>query len=485
MSEFALDGPELKKMVKLARKAPLGFAFNPGKSAEEHFFAIHRKRPPAFLGRVAKSEGPGNKAAFGTCFVEEKVMQLSCEVVVPAMAKAVKRFLKASKVSLNVVIMDADGNVLESDIEDLPDDPDLYEAADQASPDPEQQSAARPEATDQPDAAALVRRIKAAQPRIATAPKPMAEKLMAAVQKVVPTIKAQNLGAADQALTQIEAVLDKLPTQAEPEPKPAAAPAQGEAVVSGAAGVSADIQQLARDAQSLPDALKAKVIKPIQQLGALVKNNQIDQAAQGVVKVRQVIETLIRQTGAAAPSTQSPQPEPVAKQEQEADPADGQSKAEAAQDAPAATEIPEGAEKLADAGDGSEFFSPEDLLPENPADIWLDAKGQVDASLSPLMGVLSKSEDPNLARIAKFGLSGVTKGNNTALMAALLGYNSAAEADRAKSAQKLSQEADAYAAFLSSDPIIALCEDNPFGQRLAIRAPLLSALETIKQRVSA
>jgi hypothetical protein len=483
MSEFALDGPELKKMVKLARKAPLGFAFNPGKSAEEHFFAIHRKRPPAFLGRVAKSEGPGNKAAFGTCFVEEKVMQLSCEVVVPAMAKAVKRFLKASKVSLNVVIMDAAGNVLDSDIEDLPDDPDLDEAADQARPEPEQQGAARPDATDQPDAASLVRRIKAAQPRIATAPKPMVEKLTAAVQKVVASIKAQNLGAADQALTQIEAVLDKLPTQAEPEPKPAAAPAQSEAAVPGAAGVSADIQQLARDAQSLPDALKAKVIKPIQQLGALVKNNQIDQAAQGVVKVRQVIDTLIRQAGAAAPSPQSP--EQATAVTQEPDPAAGQGKAEAAQDAPAGSEIPDGTDELAEAGDGSEFFAPEDLLPENPADIWLDAKGQVDASLSPLMGILSKSEDPNLARIAKFGLSGVTKGNNTALMAALLGYNSAAEADRAKSAQKLSQEADAYAAFLSSDPIIALCENNPFGQTLAIRAPLLSALKTIKQRVSA
>ncbi|WP_139792731.1 hypothetical protein [Pseudophaeobacter leonis] len=484
MSEFALDGPELKKMVKLARKAPLGFAFNPGKSAEEHFFAIHRKRPPAFLGRVAKSEGPGNKAAFGTCFVEEKVMQLSCEVVVPAMAKAVKRFLKASKVSLNVVIMDAAGNVLESDIEDLPDDPDLYETAEQARPDPEQQSAAQPDAADQPDAASLVLRIKAAQPRIATAPKPIAEKLTAALQKVVASIKAQNLGAADQALTQIEAVLDKLPARTQPEPKPAAAAAQEEAAASGAAGVSADIQQLARDAQSLPDALKAKVIKPIQQLGALVKNNQIDQAAQGVAKVRQVIDTLIRQVG-AAPTPQSPEQAPVATQEQESDLAAGESKAEAAQDATAGTETPEATEAPDGAGDGSEFFTPEDLLPENPADIWLDAKGQVDASLTPLMGLLSKAEDPNLARIAKFGLSGVTKGNNTALMAALLGYNSAAEADRAKSAQKLSQEADAYAAFLSSDPIIALCENNPFGQTLAIRAPLLNALKTIKQRVSA
>lgn len=481
MSEFALDGPELKKMVKLARKAPLAFAFNPGKSPEEHFFAIHRKRPPAFLGRIAKTEGAGNKAAFGTCFVEEKVMQLSCEVVVPAMAKAVKRFLKASKVALNVVIMDTDGTVLDSDIEELPDDPDLYEAADEASSEPEQQSAKQPEVADQPDAASLVLRIKAAQPRIAAAPKPLAEKLTVALQKVVASIKGQKLGPADQALTQIEAVLDKLPVAG----KPAAAPDAAKAAATNASGVTADIQQLARDAQTLPDPLKAKVIKPIQQLGALVKTNHIDQAAQGVIKVRQVIDTLIRQEAAALASSQSAAQDPIAQQDQDADPSADLSQAETSQKAHTGTEVPGDAEVPTDAEDGSEFFSPEDLLPENPADIWLDAKGQVDASLSPLMGVLSKSEDPNLARIAKFGLSGVTKGNNTALMAALMGYNSAAEGERAKTAQTLGQEADAYAAFLSSDPIIALCEDNPFGQKLAIRAPLLTALQAIKQRVSA
>lgn len=139
----------------------------------------------------------------------------------------------------------------------------------------------------------------------------------------------------------------------------------------------------------------------------------------------------------------------------------------------------------AQTADPAEFVLDDDYMSDNPADIWLDAKGQVDATLSPLMSELAKSDDPNLTRIARFGLSGVTKGNNSALMAAILNFNGSSGAARAGSAQALGKEIDTYSEFLGSDPIVALCENNPFGHALAIRAPLIKALNTMKTMISA
>ncbi|WP_372993241.1 hypothetical protein [Sulfitobacter sp.] len=140
---------------------------------------------------------------------------------------------------------------------------------------------------------------------------------------------------------------------------------------------------------------------------------------------------------------------------------------------------------VATADDPAEFVLDGEYVPDNPADVWLDAKGQVDATLSPLMSELAKSDDPNLTRIARFGLNGVTKGNNTALMAAILVFNSSAGAARAGSAKALGKEIDTYSEFLGSDPIVALCENNPFGHSMAIRAPLIKALNTMKTMIAA
>lgn len=131
-------------------------------------------------------------------------------------------------------------------------------------------------------------------------------------------------------------------------------------------------------------------------------------------------------------------------------------------------------------------FEPEGgYASDNPADTWLDAKGKVDASLAPLMTELSKAEDPNLNRIARFGLSSVTKGNNTALMAAILRFNGSSGPARASTATALGKEIDTYSNFLASDPIVGLCEENPFGYAVAIRAPLIRALDKMKAMIAA
>lgn len=137
MGEFQVSGPELKKLVNVMRKQPISFAFNPAKKVEDDYLGLHRTKPPKTLGREAKDEGEGEKCAFGTAQVEGKILSLTCERIIPALAKKLKRYLKSQKVNLNVQVFDESGNLLETDIEDLPDDPEMdddVESAGEAIP---------------------------------------------------------------------------------------------------------------------------------------------------------------------------------------------------------------------------------------------------------------------------------------------------------------------------------------------------------------
>ena len=89
---------DLQPLLKLARKQPVAFAFNPGKSDNEHYLNMDRRKNPAILGKVAKTEGPGAKFSFGTVEVDGKLLNLTCEKALPAMAKKVKKYLKSQKI---------------------------------------------------------------------------------------------------------------------------------------------------------------------------------------------------------------------------------------------------------------------------------------------------------------------------------------------------------------------------------------------------
>lgn len=126
MSDFAVKGADLKKILKIAKKGPIAFAYNPGKTDDSTFFGMHRTKAPSLLGKAAKAEGEGKKFTFGTAVLEGKELRLTPEREMSQMAKRLKKFLKSQKVTLNVVIVDEDGTVLDSDVEtDLPDDPEM------------------------------------------------------------------------------------------------------------------------------------------------------------------------------------------------------------------------------------------------------------------------------------------------------------------------------------------------------------------------
>jgi hypothetical protein len=112
--------------------------------------------------------------------------------------------------------------------------------------------------------------------------------------------------------------------------------------------------------------------------------------------------------------------------------------------------------------------------------IWRDAREAVDTGISQLQAALRGYDDPDLARIADMGLNGVTEGLQSGLMAALFDFQRATGENRTKAAQVLGQRAAECRKQIEGDPIIALCEDNPFGVAVSIRGPLGAALSELE-----
>jgi len=260
MADQKVEGDELKKLVKLGKKKRLSFAFCPGQK-NDHTILIDRRKKPDVIAKVAKKEGAGSKVAFGTFEVKGKTMELTCEKVVPALAKVLKKYLKSQKVQVNILVMDASGNVLESDIEDLPDDPAWEEdEADEAAGEgdaaaakeaTEEEAASAPQAAETtteprasdpaadtreeappagPSAAELASRLKALQPAVTSAPAAVAGKLKKAAAQAVALIKSGDMAGAERTVAALEKAAQRLGAGTgggtpapEPAPEPAAA----------------------------------------------------------------------------------------------------------------------------------------------------------------------------------------------------------------------------------------------------------------------
>ena len=91
-------------------------------------------------------------------------------------------------------------------------------------------------------------------------------------------------------------------------------------------------------------------------------------------------------------------------------------------------------------------------------------------ALLPFYGLTMK-----LGPIADFGLNAVTGGFKVPLMAALAGAERGAAADIAKLAELIPR----FRAHLESDERVEVCDDNPFGVAMSIRATLVPALDKL------
>jgi hypothetical protein len=255
MADLKVEGAELKTLVKLGKKRSLSFGFCPG-AKNEHTLLIDRRKSPEMLGKLARQEGESNKVAFGTFEVKGRTMEMTCGRTVPQMAKVIKKYLKSQKISINVVIIDADGNTLESDVEDLPADPDMEDDATDAADDGEPAVEASTEVAaedevnpdqssedDSLDAASLAARLKALRPAVVDAAPEISAKLSKVMAAAVAQIKATALSDADQTITALENAVAKLTGGLQ---EPAASPTVDK---------EAEIKALAARAQALKSAI--------------------------------------------------------------------------------------------------------------------------------------------------------------------------------------------------------------------------------------
>lgn len=440
MSEFSVAGDELKKLLKVSTKQPVSFAYCPGSSVDTDLFGLHRKKSPDIMAKSLKSEGDGPKVAFGMAQMEGKVISLRCERVLPALAKKVKKFLKLNKVMKNVRVLDADGNLLEEDIEDLPDEAeDLTEGDDSGANEAVVEASVAGDTSVPPETSAtdtdadptmvlrgLAARAKAVQPQVMATSGQIGERLRGALSMAVESLRAQDAAAAEKALSSIEQVLARLDggaatgdngqsdkENADDQPGAATLKKLQDAAVL-----------LAQRIKALPESdTRTMLAGQVRDLVGSIRDGAVERAISGLRTLSEDLKLAeANLTATAAP---------------------------------------------------------------DPLTIWTTAKESTDSALSALQSKLRQFSDPDLERIAEHGLNGITEGNQTALMKHLIDFRQAAPADRAKAGAALVAQGQEYRAFLAASDLVSLCEKNPFGVAVDLRGPLGRALDDIDRAVGA
>lgn len=274
MADFALDRTELKAMIKLAKRKPVSFAFNPGRDVSEHYLGMHRKKPARVLGRDAKQNGPGTRVAFGTATVDQRLLVLRCDKIVPKLAKALKRYLKQHRVQLNVQVYDADGELVDADIEDdLPDDPELGGAAEKVS-----------------DQRSLLEALTETRARIAGLPNDAAARLKEPFAKIVTAAQGGKDSAARKGLQALSAALDKLETRQE----------NGDVAALGKR-----LQTLRDRIQALQPTVAKRLSAPFKAAVEQLRSGEVQAALTGVEKLEAALDGL----EAAQPQQASARPD--------------------------------------------------------------------------------------------------------------------------------------------------------------------------------
>lgn len=225
MKEFPTEGEELRKLLKVARKLPLNFGYNPGTTDDDdQFMALHKRKPPEVLGRIALHDGAGTKSAFGTLEVKGNIVVLTCEREIPQLAKRIKKLLRGNKLNLNVQVLDQSGNVIDAvieEIEPLPDSDDDIENGESAEAETEHApDSETPPSTAEPAigqgvetgsaAIALAARLKALRAGLQSAPAPAAAKLERAFAAAVGLVRSGDLDKAASMIGMIETTLARV-----------------------------------------------------------------------------------------------------------------------------------------------------------------------------------------------------------------------------------------------------------------------------------
>ena len=286
MGEFALEGDELKKLIKVAKKRPIAFAFSPGSGDDDAIFALHRKRKPDILGKAVKKEGEGSKIAYGLCEVQGKNMTLTCERECPQLAKRLKRWLKAQKAPHNVICFDESGNQIDSDVEDLPDDP-MYDEP--GVDDEEDEDDAGQGGLDAKELEARLRKITQ---EAAALPPEKNKQLLAALKSAVTALKGGNLPTVKNTLDAVEQAMGKM----------AGGPSKED--LQRQRDLAAELGKCRKDMAGRPDIEKLQIVWDM--AAKMVKAQDFGRAQQTLEKLKEALakapaaspeETLWQQKG--------------------------------------------------------------------------------------------------------------------------------------------------------------------------------------------
>ena len=319
MAMEKLEGAELKKLIKLGKKKPMAFAYNPGKKTDQGFVMIDKRKPAKMLGKVAKTDGEGPKAAFGTFELKGKVLEMTCERVVPKMAKMLKMYLKTQKVTVNVLILDENGQELESEIEDLPPDPsmdddepgqqDLAQQDDDAQEAPEDVSEDDDSEEQQDDTerkAGLVARLKTAQPAVMAIEGPNGDTLKKVLAAAAGLIKAQDLDKAEETITKLEAALAKLGGSPAPEPE---ANVEPESRGPDARALAARAGELKQVIDGLEGPAKDKLLAALGTAAKAIKGGQLEAADGALTKIEAALNKVLASSQTEDSDTQEDEDE--------------------------------------------------------------------------------------------------------------------------------------------------------------------------------
>jgi hypothetical protein len=107
------------------------------------------------------------------------------------------------------------------------------------------------------------------------------------------------------------------------------------------------------------------------------------------------------------------------------------------------------------------------------------AQEVVDAQISQLQAKLRGTDDPDLHRIAEFGLNAISGNMRVKVQASLLTLRSSLPNVDPKAAANTRKLVDQMAAHLNSDGKVAACDRNPFGVKVSIAQTLGGALRQI------
>ncbi|HMO06438.1 MAG TPA: hypothetical protein PKD10_02170 [Paracoccaceae bacterium] len=430
----AFDADEIPKLLMKAKSGgdALTFAFGLTAKPEDCVLLLHLRKPGQALKKDVKAlPVKTSKTCFGTFTVAEGEVRLQPVKPVKGMIKQLKkRFRNAGLMKYTPVLLGPGGEPLDEDT--LPDDElegdeddttETMETVPEAPPLPEV------------DNSALKKRLAALVPKVQALTGDIADRLRQACLMAGQQINA-NDPAAETTLARIEEVLAR-------QAAPAAPPLPPRPDAPGQTTAGSDTPPVAPPPPEAPQVplarlqeTMAKIIQRIRALPDGPARNMLGGQAREILGF--INEGAVERAIAAIRTL---------------------------------TQDLLAAEKTG--SDGGKAKS-------DPMVVWRDAKETVDVSISALQSALKGIDDPDLQRIADAGLNGITDGLQTRLMVALFDYNATQGDARAKAAATLRTRAAELRKMLDSDPIIALCEDNPFGVNVAIRGPLGAALNELE-----